>query len=470
MGLIEKRRVAMDEEKRRVVPSGSPPQSLSDQRESPDGQIPMFSRNLEVNPLAVRPRRNSPLPEENGLPMKPADRNLFFKVEAGKVLEIMRRKISGVNRESVSINLIGDVHQSWRTLWQGDDKFPVGPFTELFDIAFAILSGINRLSRKLDEKEESVLVGLVGVMSELAEDKVGVGYLDSCRLLVEKSQQLAERLRIECGDAVENSTSASSRKPPMSVPGHEKGHDPKMDISSAVDEWFDQVANLMVEPAAKNQQDRQEDTPRPVDSTMVRAEIPFDTVERDSTEEKRAPTASIDLLPESLRETENVPVGDSVCSTESDRAEMIRPAEESEASGAAITGEPDVQKTGAINKPPSSFSDNELNSETVPDVVSAYFRECCIRSATVVNCFLKRLSSASPKRSYRALSDCLEELLRLSENFEMKSLVDDLCAIRGAVGELSRAPKAEVEREKAKVRENLLRLVTKLDKAVISAP
>jgi hypothetical protein len=52
----------------------------------------------------------------------------------------------------------------------------------------------------------------------------------------------------------------------------------------------------------------------------------------------------------------------------------------------------------------------------------------------------------------------------------MEVLVDDLSAMSQALGELSRAPKTELQREKAGVRQGLSRLVAELEQQVISTP
>ena len=174
----------MDEVKPNAGQPDSPPGKPSDRAESSSEQIPIFSRNLELNALPVQRPRAGLRPEKPVPPMKPADRNLYFKIEAGKVLEILNRRISRMNRERASIYLVKEIYQSWGTLWWGDDKFPVGPFSEMFDIVFSILTSVNRISRKLDEKERALVISLVQAMTDLAQGKAEVGYLDACRVLV----------------------------------------------------------------------------------------------------------------------------------------------------------------------------------------------------------------------------------------------------------------------------------------------
>ena len=435
----------MEEIKPEAGRSDSQPEKGSGRDENPDEQIPIFSRNLEVNSSSVPRQPTGPRPEKIIPPMKPADRILYFEVEAGKVLEILRRRISGLNREPVSLGLVKDIYQSWCTLWEADDKFPVGPFTEMFDIAFSILSSMSSLSRKFNEEERSVLVSLVQAMSELAEGKAEVGYLDSCRMLVEKSQRLGTRLELESGVKHKAPGLASPERSPGLTPGKTPAQGPKLDISSAVDEWFDQVSSLMEGPGTKKK--AVETSPAHADSSAGLSS-PAEG-QQDTGIESEDTTSRAGIRPE-------VP---------------FRQAEESGPPAAEPAVTPQAQSSPAEEiEPPAPGSADDGEPVAVQDVVFAYFRECCDRSVVIINRYLERLDDSSPKRTSRVLSDCLEELINLSKNLGIEDLVDDLFAMREALGELSRAPKVEIDREKARVRAGLCRLVDKLKEAVFSLP
>jgi len=450
----------MEEDKSIAGPPIGTPGEPPCRAESSSQQIPIFSRNLELNSSEAK-RPGSLRPEKITPPMKPADRILYFKVEAGKVLEIIQRRISGINRESVSIDLIKDIHSSWCTLWKGDDEFPVGPFTEMFDIAFSIMSSEGRLSRKLDEMERSLLVSLVQAMSELAGGRADVGYLESCRLLMEKSRQLGSRLELESRVKSKAAGPVPAKAAPAAAEVRPAEKTPKADISFAVDEWFDQVTSLMVEHGGKTRMEIR--AGGPADSSAGRvAQAPASPPVAGTDESAKEGTGPVNE--ESL--AGKMPTAGDLGKTSAIRREAVLCAQGTD------SGEPvrDTDETGPLPAETAESAWAESSSQAALDVVSAYFRECCDRTLAVINRYLERLEASSPKRTSRRLSDCLEELRRLADNLEMAALIDDLSAMCRALEDLSRAPKVEIGREKARVREGLRRLVAKLEKTVFSSP
>ncbi|MBN2288564.1 MAG: hypothetical protein JXQ83_04475 [Candidatus Glassbacteria bacterium] len=453
----------MDQEKNKDVPPGGLPGKPCGPAGSPDDQISIFSRNLELNKTPPRKPQTVFRPEKNEPPMKPADRNLYFRVEAGKVLEIIRRRISGVKREPVSDELVRDIHQSWRTLWQGDDKFPVGPFTEMFDIAFSILSSMGRLPRKLDESERSLLLSLVQAMSELAEGRAGVGYLESCRILLERARELGARLELEGGRNGKVAGTGPDGKAESRAAGT-RGESWKEDISSAVDEWFDQVAGLIVKSGAKKTV--------PPAARPQREVSPAARVQPAAAGSRLEPAAGKEVAVDRAVSA----VGESPGTEEAagERPVEISPAPKSEpagkAAGYAVAQAGPAESPPAATSPPAPVSAGDREPEALTDVVDNYFRECCARSVAVIDRCLERLGGSSPKRASRVLSGCLDELLQLSKSLEKETLAAELAAACESLGDLSGAPEAEVGREKARVREKLRRLVARLNEDVICSP
>ncbi len=464
----------MDEVKPDAGSPSSPPGKPSDKAGSSSEQTPIFSRNLELNALSVQRPRTGLRPDKPVPPMKPADRNLYFKIEAGKVLEILNRRISGMNRERVSIDLVKEIYQSWGTLWWGDDKFPVGPFSEMLDIVFSILTSVSRLSRKLDEKESSLVISLVQAMDDLAEGKAAVGYLDSCRMLVEKSRELGVRLELESGVNNKAAGLGSPVESPGSITEQPGGQAQKPDISSAVDEWFDQVANLIEESGTEESEARSEPlsadlsagdahTAKQVEDCSDIARQEAGAGESDSSAGELSPDERFRNA-EAFEDTQAAPAageipGEPVYQADKTVAPTAEPARQIQ-----VQSPPTAAEQAAYNY----ADDNE--SPVMLDIISAYFKECCDRSVAIINHYLERLGGSSPRRTSHPLSECLEELLQLSENLEMEALVEDLSAVRETLTELTRAPEAEFDREKARVREDLCRLVAKLEKPVFSAP
>jgi len=218
-----------------------------------DKDKPQFSRNLEIDntPLDRRTQSRAVEPGQ-GPALSAEEKSLYFRVEGEKVLQMLSLELSRPEPDPASLLLLKDLQRTWRTLWRGDDSFPVGPFTEMFELAFSILSSVVLLGRKVSMDERFLLDSLNHEMERLASGEASIACLESCRRLIEKVAPLADKLkeesmgwsektlRLNPGEARETDRRNESGKNTMEAS--------KADITSSVDEWFDQVTRLMVQP------------------------------------------------------------------------------------------------------------------------------------------------------------------------------------------------------------------------------
>ncbi|MEA2064343.1 MAG: hypothetical protein U9P14_11635 [Gemmatimonadota bacterium] len=374
---------------------------------------PLFSRNLEVSSPAPWTGGSGPERKPDLPLMKPADRELYFRIEARKSLEILRKYISGLGRDPESIGPVADIYHSWCTLWHGDDKFPVGPFSEMLEIVYTIFASAKRLSRRITEDETAVLLNLVQVMSGLVEGKANVSYLDSCRVHVEKARKLAGDLELESGFKQSRMPlSARGRSPEQG-----SGNLPLFEVSSSIDEWFEQVASkFKVEPGTK-----------------TAAEI--SKAEAVEPSEAPANAAGAGLAG---REEEGAP------------GEQEPEAE----TGPALTG------VAPVAEQPTEPLD------TAPDVVLSWFGECCARTAVVINNYLERSEGFITGRAARLLSGYLAELIELSESLDKKGLLEDLAGVHKALAGYIANPENQLERESRMLQDRLRRLAAELETAL----
>jgi hypothetical protein len=214
---------------------------------------PQFSRNLEIDnsPLDRRTQARAVEPGQ-GPSLSAEEKSLYFRVEGEKVLQMLSLELSRPEPDPASLLLLRDLQRTWRTLWRGDDSFPVGPFTEMFELAFSILSSIVLLGRRVSLDERFLLDSLNQEMVRLVSGEASIACLESCRRLIEKVAPLSEKLKEE--------SMGWSEKALRLNPGEERENDrgkagvnntveaAKSDITSSVDEWFDQVTRLMVQP------------------------------------------------------------------------------------------------------------------------------------------------------------------------------------------------------------------------------
>jgi len=422
------------------TPSPDPSRSEESSR---SGSI--FGRNLE---LKLTPdSRAKPPATEPGPPMENGDRMVYFKVEAGKVVDILSEEFQGMDSSRSSPVLVEDLFASWNTLWSGDDHFPVKDFTEMFEVACTSLSSARNLERKLTPHQRETLSTLLQAMSRLASGEEGQDFLIRCRAAKSNCSRMNEVL-------------ARQTEPAGGASEKNLEQEKTEDISNSVDEWFTQVSSLVVEsgreegePAAPQQgsqtQELQIDqqqieepaTPEIEKTSSVSEEMVTEEFEEvaplpeekdaeklEATEEKREPwqeavEEELDLFPERPEQPAAA-------------AEKEMPAKEAESPAASAVFEEEIAQQQ------QQAAQQEIFQET-PEIVGLYFTQQCRDTIELVNYNLSRLSVSSARRTSRMLARYLGQIVRLAEDFDYRTFDQAFVEMRKFLIELASVGKED---------------------------
>jgi len=421
----------MEKDKSRNNHPGESPQENSSRPGDSSSGSSMFSRNLELKEApASRTERPAGQPQER---MEEADRKVYFKVEAGRVMDIINEELQRPDQSQSSPVLVEELYSSWKTLWGGDDRAPVKDFTEMFEAACKALCSAGRLERKLKPQERKTLATLLKAMSRLASGEDDRDFLLWCR----RAKQECFRLNEELNQQVE-------------MPGEPAESDPEMgnaeDISSSVDEWFTQVSSLVRESGrdgidSTEQQQQSEPPQAEIEKPPAVPEEPFSEdfqeVAARSGEQAAQPTPET----EEKAEPEEKPVAEEPDlfaeqearpSAADEEVLTVAPAEipaEAPVSGEKISPQ-EKEDAAELDSHRQGFAQTD-------EIIDLYFSQQCREVIEVFRHNLSRLSGPSSRRASRMLSRQLEQIVELSEDFGYESCNESLIKIRGFLDELA---------------------------------
>lgn len=447
---------------------------------------PQFSRNLEIdNSPLDRPKQSRAVEPGQSPALSAEEKSLYFRVEGEKVLQMLSLELSRPEPDPASLLLLKDLQRTWRTLWRGDDSFPVGSFTEMFELAFSILSSVVLLGRKVSLDERFLLDSLNQEMARLVSGEASIACLESCRRLIEKVAPLAEKLKEE--------SMGWSEKALRLNPGEEREADRRIergkstveaaraDITSSVDEWFDQVTRLMVQPlpsgnpltrtgaesrsgagspvrpAVEKKPDagqiglfagEKKVPPRMGDVSSVipgREQSAPRTVEKAAAPEapvKKAPAPRQELTKGSVSKQQAADVEPSAGSARRLVQSVAKPGEKA----AGMTADADAKKdvTSGVPEELSPVQAGEALAavQGLPEVAPAsrqaeppeevlnYLREISVITLEVLNHSLADISGTSVRREVRLVVSYLDDLLGTARDFGMESRVPPLDNLR----------------------------------------
>ncbi|MCE5273122.1 hypothetical protein LLH00_17735 [bacterium] len=451
---------------------------------------PQFSRNLEIDtsPLERRTQPRSADSPLSGQALTAEEKSLYFKVEGEKVLQMLALEMSRPEPDPAAIILLRDLNRTWRTLWRGDDSFPVGPFSEMFELAFSILSSLALLGRKVSLEERMLLDDLSQEMSRLVSGTASIACLEACRRLIEKVAPLADRLKEESMGWSEKAPRAQTmdrtETPGRGAPARQdtSADGARADITSSVDEWFDQVTRLMVqplagggaEPAGKARPDSPVHRPaarKPEENPFRNAQIGLFAGEKNT-----APAAEKFPLPKVSPAAQP-----SAPKAAAPRAEARRPAEAlpvrpapTAAAHPAATDRPKViigpetVNPGASKTPvpapkpvkPAPAPEKSLRTETAlpepelneipvaewlpepPAEVLNYFRELSDITLEVLSHNLTELSGPTGRREVRLAVTYLDDLLATARDFGLESRLPSAEGLRESLAGFVAGPQS----------------------------
>ena len=314
-------------------------------------QVPLFSRNLEVNvkkSLGENGQEKSIMPE-----LADEDRMIYFQVEAGKIVDIIERDISMLERNRFSSNLVSDMYESWITLWGDDDAFPVGRFTELFEVVCEVLNSMVEMEHKPELNERLAIEKVVGAMRKLAGGNSDLAALESMNRYVEQLKGIAERFERGENSPVTHAGAAEEKVEIID------------DISSSVDNWFKQASGYASEVETKKTD------PEPV--SRIKAYV---------REEKPVTDPPVNIEKDNFSE-------DTIVQRE--------------------FSEPDENEYAQDDE----FNDN-MEPDIVPDIVTAYLREKTDETARLLEYNSELITSDKPSRTARFVLRQFEELRDLT--------------------------------------------------------
>ena len=407
----------------------------------------MFSRNLELKATPAR-RSEQPAqqPQSN---MEDGDRKVYFKIEAGKIMDILKEEFERLDQMQSLPGLVEDLYAGWYTLWGDDERSPVNDFTGMFEVACQALSSAGRLERKLDRQERETLDRLLKAMAGIASGQEEQSFLLGCRQAQRDCFRMSQALN-----------------PPAETPAGPEQTQPEPgkveDISSSVDEWFTQVSSLVVEPAGEERASAElQEGFQPQEPAIggqqagpVRAEID----ETFPAPEDSLPDDFAETAPESGAQAGEEPPGLEEKAERKEEPEMEEPD-----LFADIEPRPDAAVEEAVGEssaeiPVESFvSGEKISPEQEPEeidsqqeslagadeLVSLYFSEQCRDIIELIRHNLARLSSPSAARTSRILSRQLEQIVGLSEDFGYEAYNDSLVRMRELLTGLALAGNGE---------------------------
>ncbi|HUU29869.1 MAG TPA: hypothetical protein VM123_18860 [archaeon] len=461
-----------------------PDKSAGKQKSGFQGSI--FSRNLELSvaPVSsIRPPQQRP--EEPDSPIQSVDRGIYFKVEAGKVLDILKEELERRKQGTPSLDLLEDLYGSWITLWGNDRRFPAGAFTEMLEIAYSILQQVGKDDTALGSDEGKLLAGIFELMSKLISGEVDERFLDSNRHLVDKYRMLAIRLKTQ-SERQEAGTEGWPEMPAETESRKEIEPDfgertrendiieQQADISDSVDEWFSQVSSLIAEPKAERKvpggwpAEPGRSAEGPESEEMVSAP---------RREEKEGVRPVGELEPVTQADTGGSSVGEKEAAAQKQETERLtvekrppRQVEERILTERLPDLSPpvriewrDEQKERAAGLTDLPVQIPEV--ESAPDIVGAYFKEHGKVIVEIIRNNLASLGGRSTKRTSQRLARYVDELFRLAEDFEYESLADPLRRTQRLLAHLAVIGKEE---EMSEVIESLSSLVDFLEQELES--
>ena len=316
-------------------------------------QVPLFSRNLEVS--VKRPGSDNGLGKPGTPELVDEDRMIYFQVESGKIVDIIERDIAMLERNRFSSNLVSDMYESWLTLWGDDDAFPVGRFTELFEIVCRVLNSMVEIEHKPDLDEQSVIEKVVGAMRGLANGNTDLTALDSMGRYIDNLKKISDNFE----------SKSSSRS--LVENNLEEKEEIVDDITSSVDKWFKQASGYASETEKKN--------PLPEPEQVNRIEFRVNDEQPVSETSKE-------------NQTENIHGGSDSLQEESSK------------------------------ETPQSDQDNEpedyMETDIVPDIVTAYLREKTDETAKLLEYNSELITSDKPSRIARFVIRQFNELRDLT--------------------------------------------------------
>ena len=331
---------------------GAEPATVGGRGNFPDlEQVPLFSRNLEVSvkkSVGDSGQDKSIMPE-----MADEDRMIYFQVEAGKIVDIIERDIAMLERNRFSSNLVSDMYESWTTLWGDDDAFPVGRFTELFEVVCGVLNSMVELEHKPDLDEQMAIEKVVGAMRRLAGGNSDLAAIELMGNYVKQLKRISEKFE-SCENASDNTAGVVGREKVEVVD----------DISSSVDNWFKQVSGFASEAETK----------KTAQEPVKRIE-PYVAVEKPVTE----PRTNIEK--DDLHE-------DMTALQKSSEPDELQDAQD-------------------------EYYEN-MEPDIVPDIVTAYLREKTDETARLLEYNSELITSDKPSRTARFVLRQFEELRDLT--------------------------------------------------------
>jgi len=416
----------------------------SEVRDESAAEGSIFSRNLELNAGPVSPSPRKTLGERSVSSMDSAERGIYFKIEARKVIDILRNEFNRLQRGSTSLGLVGDLNESWKVLWGNDCQFPVKDFSELFAAAYSVLDIMAGLKEvRLTAEESKLFSDLLELMSALASGDADPVFISSRGDLIDKNRNLARSLglssplpdegRKEGVEEVELRDVGADTEPRGETGIMEKKPGgPRQDISSSVDDWFSQVSELVIKQGNENEnrgsqkaeiysatRDKSEEEKIPQPGEKVTEKMPggkgladtFPAV-KDSSISKFEPGLGRDLEGYPAQGMKSDATEEEVAGKPVD-VESPGPGEEGAGSGEASSGLGiAAAETG--------------EAENAAEIVGAYFREHGEVIVQVLKNNFSLLAGRSAGRIAQKLICHVDELIALAGDFELDCPAESL--------------------------------------------
>ncbi len=201
---------------------------------------PQFSRNLEFGGAVGETgaaRRREELPPS--LPLDVEERGLYFRVEAGKVLDILEQELERLGRDTPALELVRDLCESWNILWGDDRGEPAATFSGMFEAIARLLplaAGDHR--RFAAAGGRGLTAALLERMRRLSRGEAGADPPEADRFLLRRGRELIGKLK-------EGKERPEPRGSDAQLPTRPPSEPAGADITRAVDAWFDQVGELV---------------------------------------------------------------------------------------------------------------------------------------------------------------------------------------------------------------------------------
>ena len=381
------------------------------------GDLP-FSRNLELKASGETAGSQRPAAEWAVLPLDQEEKQTYFQVEAGKIIDILGEELERLGSSRETLELVEEIFSSWLALWGEEKHQPVTYFTDMFEVARDVFRQAGRLGRTgLTAPERLTMSRLLQGMRGLVQGEGNREYYDWCR----ETANRCTRMVIAWSTRTETPTAKPSADTPEKpvVAGRED----ELDISKSVDEWFVQVSRLVKGPTGGGKPPQSEAEGKvkgPRRPEMVSAGKGEESApEKDSKAERKLTHWPVEPAG---REERTVMVG------------KATPAAGPPASRPVPAAGPEAEPEAASIESPSALRE-ELPAEpegkpSGGHLAEAYFVERCREALELIRVNLDKLAGPSTHKVSRLLDNCVGQVAELAQDFGIKDVDETLEALQ----------------------------------------